>query len=116
MTVTGSVALEEKLAEIYPHQFVRLTEPWEQSAWSKIYKVEFAGRESMILKGTPRQRPESRTTAILHQYCPDLIPKNLHEDLLPDSQWRWFLLESVGRSNQNHIEPDMAVKAAYQMG
>ena len=108
--------LEAKLESLYPHQLVRLTEPWEQCSWSKSYRAELIAGEVVYLKGTPRNRPEARTTAILHSYAPKLIPAVLDEDLFPEHSWCWFLLENAGDCSYDTITPECATEAAFHMG
>jgi Phosphotransferase enzyme family len=116
MSNDDKVLLEEKLIGLFPDQFTRLIEPWDQCDWSKSYKAEFVARDALYVKGTPRNRAEAHVTSVLHRYCPNHIPDILEEDLLPENQWRWFLLENVGECDHAGITPECAVDAAFHMG
>jgi len=108
--------LEARFKELYTDRLIRLTEPWEPSVWSKSYRAEFATRDTLYIKGTPRSRPESYTTLILSRYCPHHIPAVLNEDVLPEHPWRWFLLEDAGECNHENLTPVCAVSAAFHLG
>jgi hypothetical protein len=116
MSSDDKFLLEEKLKGLFPGQFMRLTEPWDQSNWSKCYKAEFIDRDVLYLKGTPRNRLEAQITSILHGYHPNHIPTVLDEDLVPENQWHWFLLEDAGICNHDRITPECAINAAFHLG
>jgi hypothetical protein len=107
--------LAEKLKDLFPGGY-GLVEPWEQSAWSKSYKVELESGEALYVKGTPRSRAEARTTSFLHGCCPEYIPRVLVEDLLPEHEWHWFVLEDVGECNHTSITLECALQAAFCLG
>lgn len=110
------VLLDEKLRSLFYRRFMRLTECWEPSDWSKCYLAEFIGNDILYVKWTPRNRFEARTTSVLHSYCPDCIPEVLADDLIPASQWHWFLLEDAGKCNHDGISLENASKAAFNLG
>jgi hypothetical protein len=116
MSNDDRVSLEEKLRELFPDQFARLIEPWYQCKWSKSYKAEFVASDALYLKGTPRSRLEAHITSELHSYCPNHIPNVLVKDLIPESQWRWFLLENVGECDHDSITLERAISAAFHLG
>jgi hypothetical protein len=104
------------LQAIFPDAITEIREPWAQSDWSHMYEVHTRYTDfPLMLKGTPRNRPEAKVTARLHQYCPDLVPNVLAEDLLPRSSWRWFLLDHAGDA-PDPLAPYTAVQAAFALG
>jgi hypothetical protein len=117
MSATDTVLLAERLGERFRDRVRQLTEPWDHSAWSQSYRVEFDTRDALYVKGTPRTREEARITSFLHRYDPGHIPAVLDQDFLPEQEWRWFLLEDIGDCNQTgSITRECSIRAAFYLG
>jgi hypothetical protein len=89
---------------------------WDECAWSSVYRVMLQNGTILYLKGTPRRRNEALVTQELHTLCPTAVPRVIIADLMPEEDWRWFVLEDAGRCDQEAISPSIAQEAAYVLG
>jgi hypothetical protein len=109
-------ALENTLEVMFPGTSFALTEVGEPCSWSQCFKAETNRGDIFYVKSTPRSRLEAYVTSVLHQYCPDIVPAVLADDLLPEHAWRWFLLENAGDSDHENLPLETAVQAAFVLG
>jgi hypothetical protein len=89
---------------------------WEPCAWSQTFKIMDNKGDVFFLKGTPRSRSEARIMQLLYQYDESLVPAILHDDVLPDHLWRWFLMPDKGVADYENISQATLLQIAYRLG
>jgi hypothetical protein len=90
--------------------------PWDNTPWSATWRLTTAVGGSCYLKRTPRSRLEVSITERLHEIAPEVVPRVLVGDLVPDAEMRWFILGDVGDCDQDDLDPDVAIPAVEALG
>jgi hypothetical protein len=98
--------MADKLRQIFSREVMEIKPVWDDCTWSITRQVTLSDGGTLFVKGTPRDRVEAEITLRLASLCPDFIPAVLEPDLLPESDWRWFILEDAGVCSHNGISAD----------
>jgi hypothetical protein len=108
-------ALQPAIEALFPGQRCNLVPLPGERPWSRAFVGELSSGRRVFLKGTPRELPEPATTARLAQVCPELVPAVLHDDLIPEEAWRWFILADAGDCERLTASLEQACQAAYAL-
>lgn len=111
-TVQPISRITEMLETRFPGKIISITSAfpvWPMEAWSNTFLLQLTGGGQWFLKGTPRCRREAELTVALSSLAAEYIPTVLIDDIAPEDEWHWFLLDDAGKSveTDNFDFPDI---------
>jgi|GEM_PF-3449744 len=108
--------IQATLEDVLGAGLLRLVEGDEARSWSRTFTASLSSGTRVFVKGTPRKQGEGTITAHLAMRCPDIVPSVLHDDLLPEDDWQWFVLEDAGDCGRIEVTSELACRAAFALG
>lgn len=97
-------------------QVVSMTQPWDNSEWSRTFRIKLISNQSVYLKGSPRLRHEVKVHQLVATYDSTIVPIIIADDLLPDHDWQWFILQDVGESSEVDHNNVTILQACFELG